>query len=163
MPRAQLAKAARTWFEEQDLSGLVVERSAGSKTGYVNVKCIKGKYFQAQLHVSKKGREDGGQKPLPGLWRTALEAAQFRALMIREGCPEPTPAPGKRRMTALEGEPAMRLAMPVAHRLTCACHALAFRSGRERPEHHRAQAADERAPPPALRAACPCSGHGAAA
>ena len=99
------AQAAREWFEAQDLSGLVVERSAGSETGYLNVKCIKGKYFQAQLHVSKKGRKDGGQKPLPGLWKTALEAAQFRALMIREGCPEPTPAARKRRITPLEGEP----------------------------------------------------------
>ena len=81
-----LAKAAREWFEEQDKSELVVEqRSAKSKTGFVNVKLIKRKYFQAQLHISKKGREDGGQKPLPGMWTTALEAAQYRALMLREG------------------------------------------------------------------------------
>lgn len=104
----QLAAEAREWFEEQDKTDLVLERSSKSKTGFVNVKLIKGKYYQAQLHVSKKGREDGGQKSLPGMWKTALEAAQCRALMKKLGCPEPTPAARKRRMTALEGEPNAR-------------------------------------------------------
>ena len=49
------------------------ERSSKSKTGFVNVKLIKGKYYQAQLHISKKGCEDGGQKALPGMWKTALD------------------------------------------------------------------------------------------
>ena len=85
-----LAKEAREWFEARDKSELVLERSAKSKTGFVNVKLIKRKYYQAQLHVSKKGREDGGQKPLPGMWMTALEAAQYRtisgALEDAQGC-----------------------------------------------------------------------------
>ena len=89
----------------------MLERSTESKTGFVNVKLIKGKYFQAQQHISKKGRADGGQKPLPGLWKTALEAAQYRALLKREGCPEHRPAPRK-RMTALEGEPSLPHALP---------------------------------------------------
>ena len=101
----QLAKLARAWFEEQDKTDLVVERAPGTQIGYVNVKLIKKKYYQAMLHVSKKGRKNGGQKPLPGLFKTALEAAQYRALMLREGCPEPKPKPRKHRMTALECEP----------------------------------------------------------
>ena len=75
------AQAAREWFEAQEKTELVLERSSKSKTGFVNVKLIKGKYYQAQLHICKKGGEDGGQKPLPGMWTTALEAAQYLALM----------------------------------------------------------------------------------
>ena len=40
----ELAKAAREWFEARDKSELVLERSAKSKTGFVNVKLIKKKY-----------------------------------------------------------------------------------------------------------------------
>ena len=100
------AQAAREWFEAQEKTELVLERSSKSKTGRVNVKLIKGKYYQAQLHISKKGREDGGQKPLPGMWTTALEAAQYLALW-KKHCNEPTPAARKRR-TPLEGEPQAR-------------------------------------------------------
>ena len=107
-----LAKEAREWFEARDRSELVLERSAKSKTGFVNVKLIKKKYYQAQLHISKKGREDGGQKALPGMWKTALEAAQFLALWKKHEGDEPTPAARKRRITPLEGEPQAR-ALPV--------------------------------------------------
>ena len=104
-----LANEAREWFEAQEKTELVLERSSKSKTGFVNVKLIKGKYYQAQLHICKKGREDGGQKPLPGMWTTALEAAQYLlALMKKHRCPEPTPAARKRRITPLEGEPPAR-------------------------------------------------------
>ena len=106
------AQAACEWFEAQEKTELVLERSSKSKTGFVNVKLIKGKYYQAQLHISKKGREDGGQKPLPGMWTTALEAAQYLALMKKHGCPEPTPAARKRRITPFEGESPAR-ALPV--------------------------------------------------
>ena len=41
---------------------------------------------------------------LQARFKTALEAAQYRALMIKLGCPEPKPAQRKHRMTALEGE-----------------------------------------------------------
>ena len=41
----ELAKAAREWFEARDKSELVLERSAKSKTGFVNVKLIKKKYY----------------------------------------------------------------------------------------------------------------------
>ena len=70
------AKEAREWFEGQDKSGLLLERSPASRTGFLNVKLVKSRYYQAQLHVPKKGRKDGGQKALPGLWKTALEAAK---------------------------------------------------------------------------------------
>ena len=106
------AQAAREWFEAQEKTELVLERSSKSKTGFVNVKLIKGKYYQAQLHISKKGREDGGQKPLPRMWKTALEAAQFLALCKKHKGVEPTPAARKRRITPLEGEPQAR-ALPV--------------------------------------------------
>ena len=38
------AQAAREWFEAQEKTELVLERSSKSKTGFVNVKLIKGKY-----------------------------------------------------------------------------------------------------------------------
>ena len=78
------SKKAHEWFSEQDKSGLVLEVSTNPRntTGYVNVKKVKGGKYQAQLHKSKKDCDDGGQKPLPGLFDTALEAAQYRALVM---------------------------------------------------------------------------------
>jgi len=157
MPES-LAKLARGWFEAQDKTGLVLERSTKSKTGFVNVKLIQGKYYQAQQHVSKKGRAEGGQKPLPGLWRTALEAAQYRALLKREGCPEPRPAPRKQRMTALEGEPSLprhRVSLLTARRV---CP----RSCTGGPEHHERDGADENEPRGRRRHARPPAPHASA-
>ena len=61
--------------------GLVLERSALSKTGFVNVIEVKGKY-QARLQVPGDGR--GGakkrkQQALPGLFDTAEDAAVYLA------------------------------------------------------------------------------------
>ena len=59
-----LGKLAREWLAEalaaQGTSELLLERSTTSRTGFKNVKLIKGKYYQAQLHVSKKGGKAGG-------------------------------------------------------------------------------------------------------
>ena len=75
------AQAAREWFEAQEKTELVLERSSKSKTGFVNVKLIKGKYYQAQLHLCKKGRgKTAGRSPCracgqrrsrrPNIWRS---------------------------------------------------------------------------------------------
>ena len=66
---------------------LVLERSASSKTGFVNVIEV-GKYFQARFQLKGDGR--GGsrkrrQVALPGLFPTAVEAAQALALFKLEG------------------------------------------------------------------------------
>ena len=81
-----LAESARRALEEADKTGLVLQRSARSQTGFTNVIPVKGK-FQARLQVAGDGR--GGvrkrkQHSLPGLFSTALEAAQFLALFKKE-------------------------------------------------------------------------------
>ena len=81
-----LAESARRALKEADKSGLVLQRSAGSKTGFTNVIPVNDK-FQARLQVAGDGR--GGsrkrkQHSLPGLFSTALEAAQFLALFKKE-------------------------------------------------------------------------------
>ena len=60
-----------------------IETSAWSKTGYVNVIMVKGKY-QARLQVKGDGRggvRKRGQYLLPGLFDTALEAATYLAFV----------------------------------------------------------------------------------
>ena len=81
-----LAESARRALKEADTTGLVLQRSARSQTGFTNVIPVKDK-FQARLQVAGDGR--GGvrkrkQHSLPGLFSTALEAAQFLALFKKE-------------------------------------------------------------------------------
>ena len=89
----------------KDLSNLELKTSPISKTGYVGIIKIKGK-FQARVQVPGDGR--GGtrkrkQYPLPGLFGTARDAAQFRALVItamkanNDGCVVAPPKQNKPR------------------------------------------------------------------
>ena len=76
-----MAAELRALLPTFNKDGLVLERSALSKTGFVNVIEVKGKY-QARLQVPGDGR--GGskkrkQQALPGFWDTAEDAALYLA------------------------------------------------------------------------------------
>ena len=82
MPYA-MADDVRAFVARIPKCDLVVQESPISATGYTNVIEIKGKY-QAQLQVKGDGR--GGvrkrkQYSLPGIFDTALEAAQYLAFV----------------------------------------------------------------------------------
>ena len=82
-----LAAAVRQQFASMDKTGLVLQRSPYSNTGFTNIIKVKKKY-QARLQV--KGDGPGGvrkrkQYSLPGLFDTALEAAQYLAMLKRDG------------------------------------------------------------------------------
>ena len=82
-----LAAAVRQQLATMDTAGLVLQKSPYSKTGFTNVIKVNGKY-QARLQV--KGDGPGGvrkrkQYSLPGLFDTALEAAQYLAMIKRDG------------------------------------------------------------------------------
>ena len=59
--------------------GLVLERSALSKTGFVNIIEVKGK-FQARLQVPGDGAKKRKQQALPGLFDSAEDAAVYLAM-----------------------------------------------------------------------------------
>ena len=68
------AAGARAWLAEQDKTNLVLERSDNA-TGFKNViKLARGGY-QVKPYDSKLKRP----RPLPGVWATAEEAAQYYA------------------------------------------------------------------------------------
>ena len=76
-----MAAEMRAALPRMDRSGVLLERSDKSMTGFVNVIEVKGK-FQARLQVPGDGR--GGtrkrkQVPLPGLFDTAEDAAFYLA------------------------------------------------------------------------------------
>ena len=76
-----MAAEMRAALPTLDRDGLVLKRSPLSKTGFVNVIEVKGKY-QARLQVPGDGR--GGakkrkQQALPGLFDTAEDAAVYLA------------------------------------------------------------------------------------
>ena len=71
----------------EDKSGLVLKLQPGSKTGYLGVIEVKGK-FQGRLQVKGDGR--GGlqkrrQVAIPGLFDTAKEAAEMLAILEKAG------------------------------------------------------------------------------
>ena len=76
-----MAAEMRAALPSIDRTGLVLQRSTKSLTGFVNVIEVKGK-FQARLQVPGDGR--GGEKkrkqvPLPGVFDTAEDAAVYLA------------------------------------------------------------------------------------
>ena len=86
-----MAAQVRELLASSDKTGLVLQRappSSSSKTGFVNVIQVKGGLFQARLQVQGDGR--GGEKKrrqvgIPGLFKTAEEAAQLLALVKKIG------------------------------------------------------------------------------
>ena len=86
-----MAAEVRELLASSDKTGLVLQRappSSSSKTGFVNVIRVKGGLFQARLQVQGDGR--GGEKKrrqvgIPGLFKTAEEAAQLLALVKKIG------------------------------------------------------------------------------
>ena len=84
-----MAAEMRAALPTMDRSGVVLQRSAESKTGFVNVIEVKGK-FQARLQVPGDGL--GGSKkrkqvPLPGIFDTAEDAA-FHLASFKKGMQE---------------------------------------------------------------------------
>ena len=88
-----MAAQMRAALQTYDRTGVVPQRSNKSKTGFVNVIEVGGK-FQARLQVPGDGR--GGTKkrkqvPLPGLFDTAEDAAfylaSFKTGMQKHGMP----------------------------------------------------------------------------
>ena len=76
-----MAAEMRAALPSFDRTGLVLQRSTKSLTGFVNVIEVKGK-FQARLQVPGDGR--GGEKkrkqvPLPGVFEEAEDAAVYLA------------------------------------------------------------------------------------
>ena len=85
MPSLMTAEM-RAWVAAQDVPLDELERAPLSKTGFVGVILVKGRY-QARVQVPGEGR--GGsvkrrQHSLPGLFETATEAAICRAACIRD-------------------------------------------------------------------------------
>ena len=78
-----IAEAVRKQVARADKSGLAVQKSPYSATGYTNVIKVKGKY-QARLQVKATAERKRYQHPLPGLFDTALEAAQYLAMVKRD-------------------------------------------------------------------------------
>ena len=77
------AAGARAWLAEQDKTNLVLERSDNA-TGFKNViKLARGGY-QVKPYDSKLKRP----RPLPGVWATAEEAAQYYACAKNLGIQE---------------------------------------------------------------------------
>ena len=80
-----LAAAAREKIAQQDKSGLVLERSPYSSTGFKQVIKV-GKQYQARLQVKGDGRRGSRkrkQHSLPGLFDTAEDAAVMLAVIKR--------------------------------------------------------------------------------
>ena len=77
------AAGARAWLAEQDKTNLVLERSDNA-TGFKNViKLARGGY-QVKPYDSKLKRP----RPLPGVWATAEDAAQYYACAKKLGIRE---------------------------------------------------------------------------
>ena len=89
-----IAEAVRQQFAAASKAGLVVDESPHSRTGYTNIIEVRGKY-QARLQVKGDGQRKRYQHPLPGLFDTALEAAQYLAMLKRDFGPGGVPPPPK--------------------------------------------------------------------
>lgn len=85
-----LAEAARQQLARTDKTGLVLERSPYSMSGFKNIIEVKGGKYQARVH----GKAPPGcqrkrkQYSLPGLFDTAQEAAEYLAVIKRIGVEE---------------------------------------------------------------------------
>ena len=87
MPSGKAA-AIRDAFRFVDKSDLVLARNPCSKTGFTGVIEVAGGMFQARMQVKGDGR--GGvrkrrQESLGGLFDSAQEAAEFLAIIKRDG------------------------------------------------------------------------------
>ena len=105
-----IADAVRQQVAAADKTGLVLERSPLSATGFTNVIKVRNK-FQARLQIKGDGQRKRYQHPLPGLFNTAQEAAEYLAILKRDfGAEGVTPPPRqieqrKPRMRLLPAQP----------------------------------------------------------
>ena len=79
-----MAQLVRQQFAAMDKTGLEVQRNPYSQTGFTNVIEVKGK-FQARLHAKSSGIRKRRQYSIPGLFETAQEAAEYLAMIKRDG------------------------------------------------------------------------------
>ena len=115
------AAGARAWLAEQDKTNLVLERSDNA-TGFKNViKLARGGY-QVKPYDSKLKRP----RPLPGVWATAEDAAQYYAcakkLGIREMFYDVLEPPAQRKQrdsTGVRACPARTHALASLRLLVC--------------------------------------------
>ena len=82
-----IAEAVRKQVAQADKTGLVLERSPYSSTGFTNVIKVKNKY-QARLQMKATAERKRYQHPLPGLFDTAEEAAEYLAIVKRDFGPD---------------------------------------------------------------------------
>ena len=105
-----IAEAVRKQVAQADKTGLVLERSPYSSTGFTNVIKVKNKY-QARLQMKATAERKRYQHPLPGLFDTAEEAAEYLAIVKRDFGPdgvEPPPRqnqPSKPRSKPAKAQP----------------------------------------------------------
>ena len=147
-----LAEQARQWFAKQDKSGLVITDKPGTKTGYEFVRNVDpdGRFpFQAAIKVKLDGATRGTLRTLPGLFETALQAAQYRALVLQQGGQECLEAPRTQK-------PRVSLGLPASLRV--AQHTTQYkRESMHGTPHTRAFSTDNR-PPGTLRPRPPSTG-----
>lgn len=87
-----IAEAVRKQVAGADKAGLVLQKSPYSATGFTNVIQVRNK-FQARLQVKGDGQRKRYQHPLPGLFDTAQEAAEYLAILKRDFGGDMTPPP----------------------------------------------------------------------
>ena len=128
-----IAAAVRQQVAGADKAGLAIEESRLSRTGYTNVIEVRGKY-QARLQVKGSAERKRYQHPLPGLFDTALEAAQYLAMVKRDFGPDgvqPPPKqieqrkPRKRPLVEPETQPAATPQQPPVQLQTSSAVAMA--------------------------------------
>ena len=89
-----IAEAVRQRVAGADKTGLVLETNPYSCTGFTNVIKVRDKY-QARLQVKGDGQRKRYQHPLPGLFATAQEAAEYLAIVKRDFGPGGVELPAK--------------------------------------------------------------------
>ena len=115
-----MAAAVRQQVARANKADLVLEKNPYSSTGFTNVIKVRGKY-QARLQVKGDGQRKRYQHPLPGLFDTAQEAAEYLAIVKRDfGADGVTPPPRqiehrKPRTKPLAAEPVATLLPQPVH------------------------------------------------
>ena len=108
-----IAEAVRKQVAGADKAGLVLQKSPYSATGFTNVIQVRNK-FQARLQVKGDGQRKRYQHPLPGLFDTAQEAAEYLAILKRDfgGDMAPPPRQIEQRKRGARGRCQLRLLVP---------------------------------------------------
>ena len=121
-----MAAAVRQQVASADKANLVLEKNPYSSTGFTNVIKVRGK-FQARLQVKGDGQRKRYQHPLPGLFDTAQEAAEYLAMVKRDfGADGVTPPPKQIEHCKPRKKPAQLKPMQAADVLEAQSSTIAF-------------------------------------